>query len=94
MVPEEEVELLGGDGKGRMTRQETELNYRGLRCMAPCTHDEGSIQAFRDIASLLSKIFVDRDLVPKGQGEHQSEAGWGDEGSGRDQCVGEDGVLK
>jgi len=64
MVPEEEVELLGGDGKGRLTRQEAELNYRGLRCMAPCTHDEGSIQAFRDIASLLSKIFVDRDLVP------------------------------
>merc|ERR1719431_2542541 len=60
VVPEEELELLGGGG-GRLHRQETELNYRGLRCMAPCTHDEDAIQAFRDIASLLSKIFVDRD---------------------------------
>jgi len=62
--PEEEVELLGGDVRNRLTHQETELNYRGLRCMAPCTNDEDAIQAFRDIASLLSKIFVDRDLVP------------------------------
>ena len=64
VVPEEELELLGGGGGERLHRQETELNYRGLRCMAPCTHDEDAIQAFRDIASLLSKIFVDRDLVP------------------------------
>jgi len=64
VLPEEEVELLGGEGRHKITRQETELNYRGLRCMAPCTHDEDAIQAFRDIASLLSKIFVDKDLVP------------------------------
>ena len=57
VLPEVEVELLGGDGKGRLTRQETELNYRWLRCMAPCTQDE----AFGDIASLLSKIFMVRD---------------------------------
>jgi len=61
VVPEEELELLGG---GKLHRQETELNYRGLRCMAPCTNDEEAIQAFRDIASLLSKIFADKDLVP------------------------------
>ena len=32
--------------------------------MAPCTHDVVSIQAFRDIDSIHSKIFVNRDLVP------------------------------
>eukprot|EP00092_Neocalanus_flemingeri_P013473 GFUD01014531.1.p1 GENE.GFUD01014531.1~~GFUD01014531.1.p1 ORF type:complete len:720 (+),score=230.78 GFUD01014531.1:162-2321(+) len=62
--PEEQLELLGGEVRDKVTRQETELNYKGLRCMAPCTNDEDAIQAFRDIASLLSKIFVDKDLVP------------------------------
>ena len=57
------MELLVGDGKGRLTRQETELNYRGFRYMASCTHYEVSIQAVRNIASLLSMIFLDRDLV-------------------------------
>jgi len=61
---EEETELLVGEVRDKLTRQETELNYKGLRCIAPCTNDEDAIQAFRDIASLLSKIFVDRDLVP------------------------------
>ena len=58
------MELLVGDGKGRLTRQETELNYRGFRYMASCTHCEVSSQAVRNIASLLSMIFLDRDLVP------------------------------
>jgi len=62
VIPEEQEELLANDHG--LHRQETELNYRGLRCMAPCTNDEDAIQAFRDIASLLSKVFVDRDLVP------------------------------
>jgi len=61
---EEETELLRGEVREKLTRQETELNYKGLRCMAPCTNDEDAIQAFRDIASLLSKVFVDKDLVP------------------------------
>jgi len=46
--------------------RETDLNYRGLRCCAcaPCTQDENTVQAFKDIASLLSKLLHDRDLVP------------------------------
>ena len=40
------------------------LNYRSLQCLMPCTRDEGSVQAFRDIASLLSKVLHDPSLVP------------------------------
>ena len=80
----------------KRSRQEAELNYRGLRCIAPCTRDEHAIQvtlghslslfhgnnwtlaslplagialhqivqAFRDIASLLGRVFADSELVP------------------------------
>jgi len=44
--------------------READLNYRGLRCCAPCTRDENTVQAFRDIASLLSKVLHDNSLVP------------------------------
>jgi len=39
------------------------LNYRSLRCLMPCARQEGHVQAFRDIATLLSKIFNDKNLV-------------------------------
>jgi len=39
------------------------LNYRSLRCLMPCARQEGHVQAFRDIATLLSKIFHDKNLV-------------------------------
>merc|ERR1719427_488239 len=48
----------------KRSRQEAELHYRGLRCIAPCTRDEHAIQAFRDIASLLGRVFADSELVP------------------------------
>jgi len=40
------------------------LNYRSLRCIMPCTRDEGKVQAFRDIANLLGKIMHEPSLVP------------------------------
>ena len=48
----------------RRSKKQESLNYFGLRCIAPCTSDEDTIQAFKDIAGLLSIIFGDRDLVP------------------------------
>ena len=54
--------LLSSDE--RRSKKQENLNYFGLRCIAPCTSDEDTIQAFKDIAGLLSIIFGDRDLVP------------------------------
>jgi len=58
---EEERRLLGSEER---EQRQSELNYLGLRCIAPCTNDEEAIKAFKDIADILSKVFRDKDLVP------------------------------
>lgn len=35
-----------------------------LRCLNPCSKDENTVEAFKEIAALLSKVFHDADLVP------------------------------
>ena len=45
----EQRRLLGSEER-ELRRQESALNYLGLRCIAPCTNDGESIQAFKDIA--------------------------------------------
>lgn len=60
-VPEESQLLLHNRD---IQRRESELTYRGLRCLMPCTNDESTVQAFQEISNLLSKIFHDGDLVP------------------------------
>ena len=42
---DEERSLLGSHE--RRSRKEARLNYFGLRCIAPCTNDEQTINAFR-----------------------------------------------
>ena len=46
---DEERRLLGSEER-ELRQQESELNYLGLRCIAPCTNDEEAIKAFKDIA--------------------------------------------
>ena len=36
--------------------RESELNFLGLRCIAPCTNDEEAIKAFKDIAGEMDFI--------------------------------------
>ena len=59
----EQRRLLGSEERRRRSKEE-KLNFMGLRCFAPCTNDEDTITAFKDIAGILSKIFGDKDLVP------------------------------
>jgi len=64
-APEETRHLLAIQSHSReIQRRESELTYRGLRCLMPCTNDESTVQAFQEISNLLSKIFHDSDLVP------------------------------
>ena len=60
----EQRSLLGSPEERRRRRKEEKLNFLGLRCIAPCTNDEDTITAFKDIAGILSKVFGDKDLVP------------------------------
>lgn len=60
---EERQRLLGTNRIPTVSSQE-ELNVWGLRCLMPCSSDENTVEAFKEIASLLSKVFHDADLVP------------------------------
>ena len=44
----EECRLLGSEER---ELRESELNYLGLSCSAPCTNDEEAIKDFKDITS-------------------------------------------
>jgi len=57
----EQSRLLGSEER---RKREENLNYLGLRCIAPCTNDADTLSAFKDIAGTLSMIFGDKDLVP------------------------------
>ncbi|XP_023332335.1 sn1-specific diacylglycerol lipase beta-like [Eurytemora carolleeae] len=61
-LAEEERHLLAN--REHVQHRESQITYRGLRCLMPCSNDEGTIQAFQDISELFSKIFHDHDLVP------------------------------
>ena len=45
----EQSRLLGSEER-ELRKQESELNYLGLRCIAPRTNDDQAIKAFKDIA--------------------------------------------
>jgi len=49
--------------KHHATEGESDLYYKAMRCLMPCTNDNLSIQAFKDVGVILSKVFHDRDLV-------------------------------
>lgn len=45
-------------------KNEQLLTYRGLRCLMFWTRDESTLEAFREISAMLSKIFHDDMMVP------------------------------
>jgi len=45
-------------------KNEQILTYRGLRCLMFWTRDESTLEAFREISAMLSKIFHDDMMVP------------------------------
>lgn len=47
-----------------LQERETAVTYRGLRCLMPWYKDESTIEAFKEISQLLSRIFHDSQLVP------------------------------
>jgi len=58
VCPEERQRLLQ-----QQSNEEKKLNIKALKCLMPCTRDNHSINAFQDIADILSSIFHDQQMV-------------------------------
>jgi len=58
LCPEERQMILQ-----QQSHEERKLNVRALKCLMPCSRDNHSINAFQDIADILSSIFHDQQMV-------------------------------